>query len=594
MRAIDYVDSIDDLKNLPANMIDELCSDIRFKMIEDFSQTGGRLASNLAMVELAVALDRVYNPFYDQVAYNVGYRCYTHNLLMNRPNQTEQLHTISKMTGVSEKKLEDLMACNPINSISITYGIAKARTLLQKDYKVVSVIDENALNGGLNYEGLIHVGASNEPFVVVFIDDNNSLSKDSSASTRTLSKLRASPVYNSFKKAYNSLYRNPKNSRIHSAIDGVKENVKQSMLSDNIFVSMGFDYMGPVDGHNEKELESTLQYAATLDHPILIHVMTKKGKGYDFAETEPVKFDDIAPFDPTNGLPLEKPKETYTDHYLKTLGQLADKDNKICTIHLSLDEKPLLSDFAQKHSDRFFETGISQGHALFLANGMASQGLIPVVCISSISRRDSYELVVQEANTAQMHIVVGVCQFQKDAQGEEISDYSIMENLKQIDNMTVLAPSSFAELDEMLKTAIYNIDGPVVIFYPDGCEGDYKGNSTDSEEILAEGSDVTLISYGHYINQALALQQQLSQQGINAELVKLNRLWPSDDQLVLESIVKTKRVVVVENGREKSLGKIMIQTLIQLAAFDFYLPNNLNKEMENGDIVKAVSQMMEE
>ncbi len=594
MRAIDYVDSIDDLKNLPANMIDELCSDIRFKMIEDFSQKGGRLASNLAMVELAVALDRVYNPFYDQVVYNVGYRCYTHNLLMNRPNQIEQLHTISKMTGVPEKKLEDLMACHPINSISATYGFAKARTLLQKDYKVVSVIDESALNGGVNYEGLIHVGASSEPFVVVFVDDNNNLSKGSSASSKTLSKLRSSPIYASFKKAYNSLYRNPKNSKIHSTIDGVKENVKQSMLSDNIFVSMGFDYMGPVDGHNEKELEETLHYAATLDHPILIHVMTKKGKGYDFAETEPARFDDITPFDPTTGLPLEKQKETYTDHYLKTLGQLADKDKKICTIHLSLNEKPLLSSFAQKHSDRFFETGISQGHALFLANGMASQGLIPVFCISSISRRDSYELVVQEAGMSELHIVVGVCQTQAGKDEGEMIDYSMMETLKQIDNMTVLAPGSFAELDEMLETAIYNIDGPVVIFYPDGCEGTYKGNSTDTEEVLREGNDVTLISYGDYINQALVLQQQLVQQGIDTELIKLNRLWPTDDRTVIESIVKTKKVVVVENGREKSLGKIMIQNLIQLISFDFYLPDNLNREVENGDIVEAVSRMVNE
>ncbi len=589
MAILENIKSVEDLKNVPEKDIETLCAEIRTKLINDVSKTGGHLASNLGIVELTVALDRVYDPFVDRIVFDVGHQCYPHKILTGRGDQFDSLRQTGGLSGFpkpSESKADAFIAGHASNSISVALGMAEARTMLKKDYKVVAVIGDGALTGGLSFEGLENAGTSKEPLVIILNDNEMSISKNVGGVAKSLSALRTSNFYYKVKKVYRNMFEEDEKLGLRTRIHRVKESLKNKMMEDNMFADLGFDYFGPIDGHDEKAVEMALRYAKDCRHPVLIHVLTQKGKGYGFAEIYPDKFHGIGKFDPFTGELASEPKETYSLHFGKTLSRLADVNEKICAITAAMKDGTGLGEFALNHPDRFFDVGICEEHAVAMASGMASQGAIPVFCVYSSFLQRSYDMLIHDMSLQNLHVVIGVDHGGVVGEDGETHNGSFdIAYLRSVPHMTLLAPSNFNEMDNMIKYAIYTVDGPVAIRYPKGSERSYKGICNGLASLLAEGEDVTIISYGDLINEAIEACDLLSQQGIKADLIKLNQLAPLDDTLIRESAAKTKKVVVVEDCCQNgSIAEAIAAKLTDIGSYQMTALNLGNGIVQQGSV----------
>ena len=548
LSVIEKINCSNDVKALSRDELKALCKELRKLEIESIAKTGGHLASNLGVVELTVALHRVYDSSVDRIVFDVGHQCYAHKILTGR---REKFSTLRQHGGISgfpkpNEAVDDaFIAGHASNSVSVALGMSRARTLNGDNYSVVTIIGDGALTGGLAYEGLSNAAASGEPMVIILNDNNMSISENVGGTSRLLQMMRIRPGYINFKKWYRSVLK--KTPKLYKVAHKMKEWLKSWMLPNNMFSEMGLDYLGPIDGHDLDALEKAIRLARDMQDPVLVHVITRKGKGCDYAEAHPDKYHGVGCYDEETGV-LSPSEVSFSDKLGEYLCQYAEDDRRIVAITAAMAGGTGIECFAVKYPDRFFDTGIAEGHSTTMAAGMAKQGLIPVFAVYSSFMQRGYDMLIHDVALLRLHVVFCVDRAGLvGSDGETHQGVFDVNYLSSVPGMTVLAPSSFQELHDMLGYALHDIEGPVAVRYPRGGEGEYKGSLVESEAILCPGNDLTLVCYGTMVNEVLAAAGKLAEQGISAEVLKLGMLCPNDFSLSLESLRKTGRLLAVED-----------------------------------------------
>ena len=530
----------------------QLCAKLRRDLVEQVSQTGGHLASNLGAVELTVAIHRVFDTTRDRLVFDVGHQCYPHKMLTGR---WEQMSTMRQYGGLAgfPKPMESVhdafIAGHASNSVAVALGMARARSFLGEDYKVIALIGDGALTGGLAYEGLSNAGECGQQLLVILNDNGMSITPNVGGVADHLARQRLRPQYRAFKKHYqNFMAATAPGRAAYKVIHKIKQALKQSLLPCSMFENMGFRYLGPVDGHNLTELTDILRYARDLNEPALLHVKTVKGKGFLPAEENPDAFHGVSPFDPITGKPRKTGGENFSSVFGKTLSRLAEGDGRVCAITAAMVSGTGLETFAQRFPERFFDVGIAEGCAVSMAAGMAKEGAVPVFAVYSTFLQRSYDMLLHDVALSSLHVVLGVDRAGLVGEdGETHHGVFDVAYLDSVPHMTVLAPASFAELEDMLERAVLRLDGPVAVRYPRGGEGSYTGCAGEEPStVLRAGKDITLVSYGVEINQVLEAAQRLEQKGIQAEIIKLNQLTPLDGTEIIRSVAKTGVLLVAE------------------------------------------------
>ncbi len=549
---MEHIHSPRDVRSLDELELHILCDELRGFLVEQVSHTGGHLASNLGVVELTVAIHRVFDTERDRLVFDVGHQCYVHKILTGR---AEQFPTLRQLGGISgfpkpgESVHDAFIAGHASNSVSVALGMARARTMLGQSYHVLSLIGDGALTGGLAYEGLNNAGASGEPLIVILNDNGMSIDRNVGAMSEHLSHLRTKPEYFAFKKAYhNALGRTKLGRSLYEFNHTLKTGLKKAMLPNaTMFEDMGFAYLGPVDGHDLTQLTNTLEWAKEMKQPVLVHVRTQKGHGYAPAEREPWRFHGVGPFDAATGRAPEA-KESFSTVFGKALTELAVEDPRVCAITAAMEDGTGLTPFAERFPDRFFDVGIAEGHAAAMAAGLAKQGAVPVFAVYSSFLQRAYDQLLHDVALSGLHVVFAV-----DRAGlvgaDGATHHGVMDTvfLSGIPNMTVLCPANFAELRAMLRRAVLEMSGPVAIRYPRGGEGAFTADESGSDFAeLRAGGDITLAAYGTMVNNVLEAAELLHGKGIEARVVKLGRISPFRGGELSRVFGGTKRLLVAE------------------------------------------------
>ena len=547
---LEKINSPDDVKKLSGGDVEQLCADIRKKLIETISKTGGHLASNLGAVELTVAIHRVYDTARDRLVFDVGHQCYAHKLLTGRQAGFEKLRHLGGVSGFPKpyESIHDaFIAGHASNSVSVALGMARARTALGADYDVVCLIGDGALSGGLAFEGLSQAGASGERLVVILNDNAMSINASSGGIADMLARLRVRPAYLRFKKWYRRfLGRTP---ALYGWLHQAKAWVKARVLPDNMFDDFGFDYIGPIDGHDVGKVADALRWAKAQDGPCLVHVVTQKGRGYAPAEKAPEAYHGVSGFDVKTGL-LPYTGDDFSAVFGRELTALAEKDSRIVAITAAMMEGTGLIGFQEAFPSRFFDVGIAEQHACAMAAGMARQGLVPVFAVYSTFLQRSYDMLIHDAALQGLHVVLCVDRAGLVGRdGETHQGAFDVSYLSSVPGMTVLSPSNFAELRTMLRRAIYEVEGPVAVRYPRGGEGRLRADRSGGDSVeLRAGTDLTIAAYGTGVNDALDAAELLQARGVSAAVVKLNVLKPLRAERTLASLRTTGRLLAAEES----------------------------------------------
>lgn len=548
MSILERINSSNDIKKLPEEELEPLCQELRDYMISSISRTGGHLASNLGAVELTVALHRVYDTSRDRVVFDVGHQSYVHKIITGRRDSFCTLRQHGGLSGFPkpyESEDDAFIAGHASNSVSVALGMARARTLSHADYDVAAIIGDGALSGGLAYEGLANAAASGEPLVVILNDNNMSINENVGGTAHLLESLRVRPGYISFKRWYRDVF--TKLPGLYKFNHAIKEWLKKRLLPGNVFSGMGMYYLGPVDGHDIGKLETVIRWARELRKPVLVHVVTKKGKGYKYAEEHPEKFHGVGRFDIETG-ELHDSGDCFSAKMGESLSRLADNDGRIIGITAAMSSGTGMDVFSAAHPDRFFDVGIAEGHAVSMAGGMAKQGMVPVFAVYSSFLQRGYDMLIHDVALQNLHVVFCVDRAGLvGSDGETHHGVFDVSYLSSVPDMTVLCPASYAELETMLRAAIYDINGSVAIRYPRGGEGKYTACNTAPETLLREGRDVTLVCYGIMANEVLDAAERLAAEGISAEVIKLSMIKPPDFDLVMRSLRKTGKLLISED-----------------------------------------------
>ena len=550
----------EDLLRLTDEKRVQLCQEIREFLISSVSHTGGHLAGNLGVVELTVALETVYDTSTDRLVFDVGHQSYVHKLLTGRREAFDTLRQFGGLSGFPkpcESDTDAFVAGHASSAVSIALGMARARTLLHQDYQVVALLGDGAATGGMAYEGLNDAADSKEPIVVVLNDNEMSIGRSVGGIAHHFSRLRTSEKYLGIKRWYRStLYSIPGGKRIYLFSSRAKNRIKHFLLQTTIFENMGFKYLGPVNGHDVRELITVLRAAKDLQEPTLVHVVTKKGKGYAPAEEDPAKFHGIGKFDPVTGKKLAPKVRTFSDAFGDTMVALAAREPRLCAITAAMPGGTGLLKYMQQYPQRLFDVGIAEEHAVSMAGGLAKQGMIPVVAIYSTFLQRAYDQLMQDVAMLHLHVVLAI-----DRAGLVGDDgpthHGVFDVgfLRQIPGMRILAPASLCELEQMLTWAVESCDGPVAVRYPRGTEGKYTASAWDAAAKVAphrSGADVTLITYGTMINPVLDAADRLAQQGISCTVLRLLELSDLPAEEILRLMPEKKNVVIIEETAANS------------------------------------------
>lgn len=552
---LEKIHSPEDVRALSREDAAALCAELRTFLVENVSKTGGHLASNLGAVELTVAIHRCFDTSRDRLVFDVGHQCYVHKALTGRQEMFSTLRQFGGLSGFPkpyESEHDAFIAGHASNSVSVALGMARARTLQKENYSVLALIGDGALTGGLAYEGLNNAGASREPLIVILNDNGMSINPNVGAMSKHLARLRSKPGYYHFKKWYRSLFgEHPMQKGLYRFNHRLKTSLKRSFWpGSTLFENMGFTYLGPVDGHDLDRLCNVLEWAKELRCPVVVHVNTVKGKGYSFAEQNPGRFHGVVPFDPQTGLALHPSGESFSSVFGKTLTDCAAQDARICAITAAMEAGTGLTPFARAYPNRFFDVAIAEGHGAAMAAGMAKQGMLPVFAVYSSFLQRSYDMLIHDIALQQLHVVLGVDRAGLvGADGETHHGCFDALFLSEIPGFTVFCPSSFAELRHMLRRALFDCAGPAAVRYPRGGEGAFRDDTGDAVLVrLREGRDVTLLTYGILINQAMEAADLLEKRGISAEVLKLNRISPLDGSEIVGFFGSTDCLLVAEDS----------------------------------------------
>ena len=555
---LEKINSAEDIKKLNLSEKKILADEIRKYILEIVSENGGHLASNLGVVELTIALHSIFDTPKDKIVWDVGHQSYVHKIITGRK---EQLKTLRKLNGIAgfpktdESDTDSFNTGHSSTSISAAMGMAKARDIKKENNSVIAVIGDGSLTGGMALEALNHAGSSQTKMIVILNDNEMSISKNIGGVNMFLSKLRTRKNYtNSNKTGKRIINKIPVIGKpIVKFVQKAKNGIKQIIIPKMFFEDIGFKYLGPVDGHNIGDLEVLLKGAKEADGPVLIHVLTKKGKGYKIAEENPDRFHATGSFDIKTGKPKKEKKEDYSKIFGEKLVEIADKNKNIVAITASMKAGTGLTEFAKKYPERFFDVGIAEQHALTFAAGLAKEGMIPFVPIYSSFYQRAYDQVIHDICMQNLPVIMCVDRAGiVGADGETHQGLFDLAFFKLIPNITIMAPKDFKELRDMMDFAV-NLNKPVVIRYPRGGESKEKIKSeTDikygKSEILRQGKDITIIGIGKTVSKAMQIGEELQKENIDAEIINARFLKPLDKEKIVNSITKTKFVITIEDG----------------------------------------------
>lgn len=552
MSYLENINSPKDIKKLNIDELDALCGEIREVMIDTVSKNGGHLASNLGAVELTVALHKVFNSPSDQIVFDVGHQCYTHKILTGRKEKFSTLRTeggISGFTRPCESKHDIFSSGHSSTSISAAIGLAKAKTLNGDKGKVIAVIGDGALTGGLAYEALNNAGNEHNNLIVILNDNNMSISDNVGSMAKNLNHIRISPKYFTFKsKVQRALAKMPKiGAQVQRFITLTNSKIRKKLYHSTMFEDLGFRYYGPIDGHDMESLIDVLTVAKAHNHSVLIHINTLKGKGYEFAEKYPSKFHGIGKFNVETGEPLSS-GTNYSAVFGDYLCELANKDKRICAITAAMSTGTGLVDFSQKFPERFFDVGIAEEHAVTFSSGLAKNGMIPFFAVYSTFLQRSYDQLVHDVAMQDLKVIFGIDRAGFVGEdGESHQGVFDTAYLMSVPNLIVFAPSSYAELRDMMYQAAYREQHAVAIRYPRGGEGKiidgYTYERADYDVFGDASAEKCIVGFGR---EFLNIYEALGQLD-NTFAIKLNKIKPINPNIT-ELLKNTKYVYFFEEG----------------------------------------------
>lgn len=560
MDILQNIQNHDDLVALNDEQRMQLCGEIRDFLISNISKTGGHLASNLGVTELSVALETVFDTRIDRLVFDVGHQSYVHKLLTGRK---QMFYTLRQMGGIagfpkpSESDADAFVAGHASSSVSIALGMARARTLQKKDYHVIALLGDGAATGGMAYEGLNDAAASGEPIIVILNDNEMSIDKNVGGVSRHLSYLRTKDKYLGMKERYRQIMSKvPGGAVIYRITKNIKNWFKRVLIPETIFENMGFTYYGPVDGHDLPELIRLLQQCKDIKEPVLLHVVTQKGKGYVPAEKNPSAFHGVGHFDPISGISAAKSGSTFSDTFGQCMLNMAKGNDKLCAITAAMPSGTGLTAFQGAYPKRFFDVGIAEEHAVSMAGGLAKQGMVPVVALYSTFLQRAYDQILQDIAMLKLHVVLAVDRAGLVGDdGETHHGVFDVGFLRQAPGMTVLAPASCSELADMFAWAVNCCEGPVAVRYPRGGDRAYHDSEWNAETgicLHSTGKDVAIVTYGTIVNNAVETAEILAEQGVHTTVLRLTRLTNIDYTSIENALSGIQTVVILEEIMENS------------------------------------------
>ena len=547
----------EDLRNMSYDELELLSYEMRDFLVESVSKTGGHLASNLGIVEIAIALHKCFNTPEDKIVWDVGHQTYVHKVLTGRIDGFKNLRQLGGMSGfpkVCESEYDLFDTGHSSSSISLGLGLAAARDLKGEDYKVVSVIGDGAMTGGLAYEALNNAGSMNTNFIVVLNDNGMSISQNTGGLSRSLGRITSTDKYIHMKTQVKKGFKKVPviGESVITGIHNAKENIKYAVIDGILFEELGFKYIGPVNGHDIKEMCETLEHAKGINGPVLIHAVTDKGKGYSKAEENPDVFHGIGPFDIDTGKPLKKSDvKSYSAVFGDKLSEMAEKDDSIVAISAAMVDGVGLEGFRKKFPDRFFDVGIAEEHAVTFSAGLAKAGLRPFFAVYSSFLQRAYDEIVEDICLQNLPVTLcidraGVV----GADGETHHGLFDMAYLKSLPNMTVLAPKDGQELEKMLELSMI-IDGPCAIRYPRGSApelGKSQQITKGKAYQIKRGTDAEIWAVGSMVKNAMEAADILKKEGIGVSVINVATIAPLDSKKLLSSAEKYPLLITVEDG----------------------------------------------
>ena len=563
-----------DLRRLGPEQQKALCREIRQKLIRTVSQNGGHLASNLGVVELTVALHTVFDLPRDRIVWDVGHQCYVHKLLTGRLDRFDTIRREGGISGFprpSESEYDAFIGGHASNSLSAAFGLARANSLRGDPHTVVAVIGDGAFTGGMVYEALNNAGRSRDRLVVVLNDNNMSISRSVGSLARYLAAKRASEGYLNLKDRVEDLLRRIPvvGPEMRNLISDAKAAFRQLMYHSNLFEDFGFDYLGPVDGHDLPLLIQVLGRAKELQKPVVVHVNTVKGKGYSYAEKNPSKFHGVGGFDRTSGETGPK-APGFSAAFGARLAELGRADQTICAITAAMEDGTGLRDFSQEFPERFYDVGIAEEHAVTFACGLAAGGVLPVFAVYSTFLQRGFDQLIHDASIQRQHLVLAV-----DRAGIVGDDGETHQGLfdaaflTELPGLTLYSPATYADLRWALDRALYHCDGVAAVRYPRGGEpalGDLPGYEPGDwyHHALAKRPEVLLVSYGREFGEVWRAAKALEDQGRRVDVLKLTRLAPLPEDC-LRTAKRYREILFVEEGiRSGGIGEHFLDALARL------------------------------
>ncbi|MCR4590779.1 MAG: 1-deoxy-D-xylulose-5-phosphate synthase [Lachnospiraceae bacterium] len=555
---LDKINKPNDIKEVNPDEYLLLSQEIRTFLIKKISENGGHLGSNLGAVELTMALHLSLDLPEDKIIFDVGHQSYTHKILTGRKDAFDELRKFKGLAGFpkrSESDCDSFDTGHSSTSVSAGLGLVQARDLRQKNYTVVSVIGDGALTGGMVYEALNNAARLKTNFIIILNDNNMSISENVGGISRYLQSIRTFEGYQDFKVALQKqILKVPQGDRIVDSLKRYKNSIKQLFVPGMFFEDLGITYLGPIDGHDIKNMVRTINEAKKINHAVLIHVCTKKGRGYAPAERHPARFHGTGPFDIETGLPMKnKDKPDWTDVFSTVMLKAASRNERVCAITAAMPDGVGLKRFKNLYPDRFFDVGIAEEHAVTFAAGLSAGGMIPVVAIYSSFLQRAYDQILHDVCIQNLHVVfcldrAGIV----GADGETHQGIFDLSYLSSIPNMHILAPKNKWELSDMMKFAL-DFDGPVAIRYPrgtayDGLRDFRQEIEFGKAEVIYKGTDVSLLAVGSMVETGEKIRELLKEKNIDCSLINVRFVKPIDEEILLSEAKKSKILVTLEEN----------------------------------------------
>lgn len=567
MKILNRINQSSDVKKINKELLPDLCKEIREFLIDNVSKTGGHLASNLGVVELTVALHRVFDFPKDKVIFDVGHQSYVHKLLTGRREGFSTLRQLDGMSGFpkrSESEYDCFNTGHSSTSISAAMGIAAARDLSHEKSNVLALFGDGALTGGMMFEALNMLGQAPMPLTLILNDNAMSISKNVGAVSRHLQRLRISPFYFKSKQAVEEFLDKMPGGAVSAKtiLKNIKKHVRRMVIPTTLFDDLGITYIGPIDGHDIDSLLACLEYAKDNDKAVLLHILTKKGMGYAPAMENPSKFHGIGSFNKKTG-ECAPSGETYSSRFGKKLVSIAEKNDKVVAITAAMTDGTGLEEFSKKFKNRFFDVGIAEQHGVTFAAGLASAGFIPVIPLYSSFLQRAYDQTLHDVCLQNLHVVFPIDRAGiVGADGETHQGIYDISYLSHMPNMSILSPSSFKELDDMLDYAVNTHKGPIAIRYPRGgvqYDGYFPFEFGKAVNIK-DGTDISVIASGRMVSRACEVSEKTDK---SCEIIALPTIKPMDEAAIIKTAMKTKNIITIEDNTEPGGMGAMIAAVLE-------------------------------